>query len=847
MAHFGGRHNPVVIDDDDVPDDPGLADRALAVAREQQVALWRAVERAAGQDLVDLTEEEGEFAREDIAEQLLFDGIAEVIDLTEDEPVRGTRPRGEVRGGPGGEGNQHLSRWVRDAGLALEVGMVVELHQPIAKPFTAHFVRVAEITHSASGEVSIRGTLYARARHMLGLVGCKRNEVVMLQRVFDADADTDGAGVLTSIQPANVKRVRLLRTTNERYPVYRCSVDEVQDRGEQWISENCVLVCRFKYIEHFHEPNSKKPCEWELVRISEDEADRQFRVRSINLLNTWRGGKIRGGSWTPQGVAIPVSDTEEPLDDRLRLAPGQRYSAGDTFSGAGGAARGMERAGLRLIFTIDIWDAAVRSLQQNFPATDILPLDVSEFIKSVDREYRVDMLHLSPPCQVWSPAHTVAGKNDDDNTAALFACADLLWKVRPRLFTLEQTFGILHEYFQPYFHKLLQGFTDLGYSIRWKVVLLATYGLPQPRRRLIIIGAGPGETLPTFPPPTHSRDRVGGLLPLVTARQALAPLARRRLGDDPMHTVPARGQRHKEPWNPDQPLPRTITCNGGQNYHWSGKRDFTHLEYALLQGFPPYHQFSSTYVKKQIGNAFASSVVKVFYKHLAAHLDRCDNVDASTRAKAPLPPHICIEDYLPPIELSDTDPDALVVDRVVRKRRRTAKPSAVGSAHKTRRLNSDIEMYENDPTADGDPMYLSDSGAEVGGPNYGADYNGFPPIRGRRRRARTRNPIVIDDDDDEDKSPQGNGKAKEIIAINDDDSGGHDNSDHDADDEAEPSAQTTRAKTSRAGSRQQGLQSPSPTSPPDANRLIRNHIRRVGGLFPRNQGTLDDPFVIPEE
>lgn len=826
MAHFGGRQNPVVIGDDDAPDDDGLA---LAVAGQQRVALWHAVERVAGGDLIDLTEEEGELAREEIAEDILLDDIAEVIDLTEDQPVRRRHPRGEVRGGPSGAANQHLGRWVRDAGLTLEVGMFVELQQPIPEPFTAHFLRIVEITKGACGDISIRGIPYARARHMKGFVSPKRNEVVMLESVVDADTEMDSTKRLAVIQAANVKRRRRLRTTNQQYPAHRFDYNEVKGRSEQWIADNCVLACRLKYIEHFHEPSSKKACEWEVDRISEGEADEQFRAQSINLVNGWRGGKIRGGSWTPGGVAIPVSDSEEPLDDRLRLAPGQRYSAGDTFSGAGGAARGIERAGLRLLFGIDMWKPAVTSLEKNFPNTDILDLDVHDFVRSVDLEYRVDMLHLSPPCQVWSPAHTVAGKNDDTNLAALYACGDLLAKVRPRLFTLEQTFGILHKDFHLYFSKLINGFIDLGYSVRWKVVFLATYGLPQPRRRLIVIGAGPGETLPTFPPPTHSRGGVGGLLPLVTARQALAPLARRRLGDDPLHKVPARGRRDKRPWDPDTPLPRTITCNGGQNYHWSGTRDFTHLEYALLQGFPAYHQFSSTYIKKQIGNAFASSVVQVFYEHLAAHLDKYDNIDSSSRAKPPPPPHISIEDYMPPIELSESDPDALFVDRVPRKRRRTATPAVVGSSKRIRRINSDVEVYENDPAADDDLIYLSESEDEDGRPDDRRKNNGFSSA-GWLGRDQRRNPIR-----DENKQLGRKGKTKEVITINDDDLN------HDADDEDEFYTPRTRAQPSSARSR--GL--PSPRSP-DANRVVRNRMEQTCGLFPPNQGTLDDPHVIHE-
>ena len=50
-------------------------------------------------------------------------------------------------------------------------------------------------------------------------------------------------------------------------------------------------------------------------------------------------------------------------------------------------------------------------------------------------------------------------------------------------------------------------------------------------------------------------------------------------------------------------IARTITCDGGNQIHPSGLRDFTTREFAALQGFPTEHVFGSVGAKKQIGNA----------------------------------------------------------------------------------------------------------------------------------------------------------------------------------------------------------------------------------------------------
>lgn len=174
----------------------------------------------------------------------------------------------------------------------------------------------------------------------------------------------------------------------------------------------------------------------------------------------------------------------------------------------------------------------------------------------------------------------------------------------------------------------MQGFTRHGYSVGWTISHFKTYGLPQPRKRLIMFGSCPGEKLPPFPKPTHGDPR-RGLRPYVTARDVLSFLRPGMYLHDPRSTVP----RDQAPWNPDEPLPWTITCDGGRNTFWDGKRTLTLRELAILQGFARDHKFQEPSIKKQIGNAFPSAVVKVFYAHLVAWLDEQDGIDPARAAR----------------------------------------------------------------------------------------------------------------------------------------------------------------------------------------------------------------------
>lgn len=280
-------------------------------------------------------------------------------------------------------------------------------------------------------------------------------------------------------------------------------------------------------------------------------------------------------------------------------------------------------------------------------------------------DFRVDVLHLSPPCQFFSSAHTVAGKDDDMNSASLFAAGPLLDVARPRIVTLEQTFGLGSPQFRHFHNSLIREFADRGYSIRWKTVALAHWvrfiitwlyiltdrhiGLATTQTPLdhgcflvclnfldslnlpiLISFSSPGERLPPFPPQTHAPpDEVFQsnlrLKPFVTANSVL-------------RTVPANAPHHnpasvaqyvdspKVPWNGDAILPRCMTTSGGQNYHPNGLREFTCAEYAALQGFPPEHRFPNTHVKKIIGNAVPPIVAKVLFSWIRKWLEKEDRV-----------------------------------------------------------------------------------------------------------------------------------------------------------------------------------------------------------------------------
>ncbi|KAK3298263.1 S-adenosyl-L-methionine-dependent methyltransferase [Chaetomium fimeti] len=646
-AALGAQHNPLVIDDDEnlLRD---LARRTRRIKEEAQtgrrLAEWVASHaRQRGSNERESPSEDDH--REVQIENALEEGISSIIDLTgDDTPIiekRVTVPRQDVR---------HITSCDLANGIRIRPGMTVELNNPIGAS-EIQFLKVADIIRLGLGpEIVIRGPGFTRTRHLDGMLLPKLNEVAMVAEFRGSSGRQCEEEVMFEVKSTDIRRARALRITSAPFPEYRFSDSEYASNGRRWVEQNSILVCRYRYDIHYHR-DSDKPHEWAFLRICEEDADPDFRMSNESNLNRWRGGKVPGGSYTPYGLSHPVLDLESGPSSYGRtislFSPGQRYTAGDVFSGAGGASRGIERAGVQLLFAVDNWPPAVESLRSNFGRSHVFDLDVTDFITSSDTQHRVDILHLSPPCQFWSPAHTVAGKNDEHNIAVLFSCTHLVENHKPRLFTVEQTFGILSPRFKEFFNTFLHGFTKLGYSVRWKVLPLASYGVPQLRKRLIMIGSAPGERLPPFPPPTHNKDGTGGLKPWTTPKSVLASLSPNLVHKLHEPGLSKRFDPPKKPWDPTQ-LAKTITTDGGRNYHWDGERDFTLLEYAVLQGFPTWYKFEGAYIKKQIGNAFAPSVVKVLYDHLVDWLLVQDGFDPSARRspRAGMPSDVSSDKYI---------------------------------------------------------------------------------------------------------------------------------------------------------------------------------------------------------
>ena len=200
-----------------------------------------------------------------------------------------------------------------------------------------------------------------------------------------------------------------------------------------------------------------------------------------------------GDPLAPLQPPRPTTNLASGLSPRRRLParpfPNQRYTFGDCFCGAGGMSRGAINAGLRVAWGFDFNLPACRTYQLNFLGTPIYNVWANDFSNS-KKHCKVDICHISPPCQFFSPLHTHDGKDDDMNTASLFAVLALLKKAKPRVVTLEETAGLIRiGSHRGYFNAVINMFTSQGFSARWKVLNCADFGVANQRKRLVFIAS----------------------------------------------------------------------------------------------------------------------------------------------------------------------------------------------------------------------------------------------------------------------------------------------------------------------------------------------------------------------
>jgi len=327
----------------------------------------------------------------------------------------------------------------------------------------------------------------------------------------------------------------------------------------------------------------------------------------------------------------------------------------DLFSGCGGSALGFRNEGYEISVAVDIDKKASESFKLNFPeafvfSSNISKLSGKELLRAGKIKSGNDVLLIAcPPCQGFSSARRVSQRLDDPRNNLVNEFLRIVEEIEPLAFVLENVPGLARGIGKPLFSQILQKLDELGYKTVYDVVNAADYGVPQRRKRLVLLGTKDPDIDLNFPLPTHTDPNKSSELPVWnTVRNVLEDLPPLKAGEtninDSMHKSANLAEinirrmkqtRHdggdRTTWTEDLILECHKTTNGHRDVYGRMKWDspsptitggcvmiskgrFGHPEQdraislreaARLQTFPDTFIFAGNFgdIAKQIGNA----------------------------------------------------------------------------------------------------------------------------------------------------------------------------------------------------------------------------------------------------
>lgn len=318
----------------------------------------------------------------------------------------------------------------------------------------------------------------------------------------------------------------------------------------------------------------------------------------------------------------------------------------DLFCGAGGLTCGLQNGGIKIVAGYDIDPAAEYAFEENNNA-EFIKKDVKKVTgEEIQKKFPEDSYTLlagCAPCQPFS-SYTNPIKERDKKWGLLNQFSRLIREVSPDFVTMENVPNLER---QSVFKSFLSKLIDQNYHVTYKVISCPEYGIPQTRRRLVLLASkiGPIEIIP----PTHTQDNfinvkdsISHLPPLkagegheadplhVTSR--LSPLNMERMKhskpggtwrDWPKHLVAACHTKNSGKSYPgvygrmswDKPGPTITTqCYGfgnGRFGHPEQHRGLSLREAAILQTFPETYKFvpeGKTIKMREIGTLIGNAV-----------------------------------------------------------------------------------------------------------------------------------------------------------------------------------------------------------------------------------------------
>lgn len=330
----------------------------------------------------------------------------------------------------------------------------------------------------------------------------------------------------------------------------------------------------------------------------------------------------------------------------------RKLNAIDLFSGCGGLSEGLKEAGINVQYAVEIDSKISRVYEANHPKTQLLNEDIRKISNDEFRKMKksIDIVAGCPPCQGFTKINSKNKKRQyaDERNLLILEYFRVIKLIEPEFIMMENVPEIVK--FDK-FNQIVKSLKRLHYNIDYHIINVKFFGVPQNRKRLVLIGAKHHKV--NFP--QKESDNIK------TVRDTIGESKIKDLRNDKLqliyshHTdrikkiismIPKDGGSRKDlpykywlechkkknvgfsdvygrmSW--DKPSP-TITggClspSKGRFLHPEENRSVSAREAALLQSFPVTYIFDTTLSKallaQMIGNAIPPKVAKFQGKYI---------------------------------------------------------------------------------------------------------------------------------------------------------------------------------------------------------------------------------------
>lgn len=193
----------------------------------------------------------------------------------------------------------------------------------------------------------------------------------------------------------------------------------------------------------------------------------------------------------------------------------------DLFSGCGGLSYGLEMAGHRCLLGVDASKEAIETFAANHHEAATYLGDIKKLsdkkLRDLIGKRSIDMVVGGPPCQGFSTVGK--GLVEDDRNKLFKEFVRIVKITKPKVILFENVTGLVAKKNERIMQQIFQYFEKLGYNMDARVLSAEEFGVPEKRRRAIIMGVKGGECL--FPETSHG-NRAGKKI--ITVKDALRNL-----------------------------------------------------------------------------------------------------------------------------------------------------------------------------------------------------------------------------------------------------------------------------------------------------------------------------------